>query len=115
MAMSKADWAKADAIARQLAKDVDRNELGKIVAYAHRTRDPEKVITLAKRLPQSGYVRSRRTRRYLQRIAQVLSTELAGLEGEQALAVLTWAFRLLTTYQTEMGTRTAAGRRRKRK
>ncbi len=113
MAMSKADWAKADAIARRLAKDVDRNELGKIVAYAHRVRDPGKVITLAQRLPQSGYVRSKRTRGYLQRIARVLSDELAGLERERALAILAWAFRLLTTYQTEMGTGKAAGRRQR--
>jgi hypothetical protein len=112
MELSSAEWAKAEAIASELAQDVDRNELGKIVAYAQRTQDTGRVLKLVERLPQSGYVRSGRTRGYLQRIAGVLRRELAGLEGERALAVLAWSFRLLTTYQTERGTRTADGRKK---
>jgi hypothetical protein len=115
MELSNAEWARAEAIARDLALDVDRNELGKIVAYAHRVRDTNKVLNLVTRLPQSGYVRSGRTRGYLERIAGVLRRELAGMEGERALVVLTWAFRLLTTYQTERGTRMATGRRKPRR
>lgn len=114
MKLNSADWAKADAIARELALDVDRNELGKIVSYAQRVRDTGKVLKMVERLPRSGYVRSGRTRGYLKRIAGVLRRELASLEGERALVVLTWAFRLLTTYQTERGTRTAVGRKRRR-
>ena len=110
MELNEADWARADAIARQLAMDADRNELGKIVAYAHRTRDEQKLMALVERLPDSGYIRSGRTRGYLERIAGVLRSELKGLEQERAMKVLAWAFRLLTTYQTEAGTRTAAGR-----
>ena len=111
MELTRADWSKAKTIARELALDVDRNELGKIVAYAKRVRDTDKVLHLVERLPQSGYVRSGRTRGYLERIAVVLRRELAGLDVEEALAVLAWAFRLLTTYQMERGTRRAAGRR----
>ena len=111
MELSQADWTKAETIARELAKDVDRNELGKIVSYARRTRDTAKILELVEVLPKSGYVRSRRTRGYLQRIADVLSHQLAGLDGERALLVLAWAFRLMTMHQTRMGTRKAAGRK----
>ncbi len=110
MELDKADWAKAETIARELAMDVDRNELGKIVAYAHRNRKAQDIMALVESLPQSGYVRSKRTASYLQRIADVLRRQLSGMDGERALLVLTWAFRLLTTYQTEHGTRTAVGR-----
>jgi hypothetical protein len=110
MELNQADWAKAETIARELSRDVDRNELGKIVAYAHRHRNTRDILKLVENLPRSGYVRSQRTRGYLERIASVLPRELASLEGERALHVLSWAFRLLTTYQTEQGTRTAAGR-----
>jgi hypothetical protein len=113
MELKRAEWVKADAIARELALDVDRNELGKIVAYAHRTRDTDKILALVERLPRSGYVRSGRTRSYLARIASVLRRELVDLEGERALAVLSWAFRLLTTYQTEHGTHRASGRQKR--
>jgi hypothetical protein len=111
MELNKAEWAKAETIARELARDVDRNELGKIVSYAHRNRNTQDIMALVETLPHSGYVRSQRTRGYLERIAEVLRRELAGMEGEHALWVLTWAFRLLTTYQTEHGTRTAVGRK----
>ncbi len=114
MELSQSDWAKAKSIAHELAHDVDRNELGKIVAYAKRTRDTDKILALVKGLPQSGYVRSRRTRGYLQRIANTLTHELSGLSGERALTVLAWAFRLMTLYQTERGTRKASGRKRSR-
>ena len=115
MELNTQDWAKAEAIARELAHDVDRNELGKIVSYARRSRDVAKVIELARSLPASGYVRSGRTRSYLTRIAGTLQTNLAGItEGERALAILAWAFRLMTTYQTQLGTRKAGGRTSKR-
>lgn len=110
MILNKNDWAKADAIARELASDVDRNELGKVVAYAHRVRNTRKIIDLTARLASSGYARSGRTRSYLGRIASVLRRQLAGLDNERAITVLAWAFRMMTTYQTECGTRTAATR-----
>lgn len=112
MELNKEDWTRAETIARELAQDVDRNELGKIVAYAKRTRDKAKILALVKRLPRSGYIRSGRTLGYLQRITTVLERELTPVEGEQAITILAWAFRLMTTYQTERGTRTAAGRGR---
>lgn len=113
MELTKEDWAKAEAIARELALEVDRNELGKIVAYAQRTRDTAKILALVESLAQSGYVRSGQTQGYLRRIAATLRRELAVLEGPRAHAVLAWAFRLLTTYQTERGTRTAMSRGRR--
>lgn len=99
MELDKREWLKADAIARALAVDVDRNELGKIVAYAQRVKDTEKVLRLVENLPRSGYVRSGRTRGYLERIGGVLRRELAGMNGKRSLAVLGWAFRLMTAYQ----------------
>lgn len=110
MQMSQDEWQRAQKIARELARNADRNELGKIVAYAHRTQDTEKVLKLVARLPRSHYIHSKRTRDYLQSIADVLQRELRGLHGQRSLLVLGWAFRLMTYYQTEGGTRTAAGR-----
>jgi hypothetical protein len=72
--------------------------LGKVVAYAQRTRDTDRILALVQRLPESGYVRSGRTQGYLQRIARVLQQELADMKGDRAVAVLSWAFRLMTTY-----------------
>ena len=89
---------------------MDRNELGKVVAYAHRTHDIKKVLALVNRLPDSGYVRSNRTRGYMERIADVLNRQIAKEELERALHILSWAFRLMTSYQTEMGTGMASGR-----
>lgn len=108
MELDKRDWNRVKAIARDLAVDVDRNELGKIVAYAQRVKDTEKVLRLVERLPRSGYVRSGRTRGYLERIGGVLRRELAGMDGERSRTVLGWAFRLMTYYQMESGTRTAS-------
>lgn len=113
MELTGADWTRVRTIARELTMDVDRNELGKIVAYAKRTRKTDKILALIEALPRSGYVRSGRTRGYLERIASVLNRELRGLDGERSLAVLAWAFRLMTTYQAQYGTNKAAGRRRK--
>lgn len=107
------EWNKAEVIARALAEDVDRNELGKILAYARSVRDTESILDLVHRLPRSGYIRSGRTQGYLQRIDQVLQRELAGLVGERAVLVLAWAFRLMTFYQTQLGTRRASGRQRR--
>jgi hypothetical protein len=113
MELNQKDWVKAETIARELAHDVDRNELGKIVAYAQRTRDTGKILALVERLPHSGYVRSGQTQGYLRRIATTLRRELTGLEGPRAHAILAWAFRLLSTYQTEQGTRTSNARGRR--
>lgn len=115
MDLNRQEWARAETIARELALEVDRNELGKIVAYAKRTRDTAKILTLVEGLPRSGYVRSSRTQDYLERIAAVLRRELKSLDNSRAVAVLAWAFRLMTTYQTEQGARTAGGRDRSRR
>jgi hypothetical protein len=110
------EFAVADALARELAPDVDRNELGKVFSYFQRTRSKQKLFELLERLPRSGYVRSKRTREYLRRIAGACRRHLKGIEGDQrALAVLGWSFRLMTCYQTESGQRYARGRQRPRR
>jgi len=113
--LSRKEWAAADALARELAPDVDRNELGKVISYFQRTRSRKKLFVLLERLPRSGYVRSQRTRDYLKRIAEACRRHLRGVEDDrQALAVLSWGFRLMTRYQTESGQRYARGRQKQR-
>lgn len=94
------EWRRADALARDLAKNVDRNEFGKVVAYLRRAKDTDKVLTLLRRLPNSAFIRSNQTRGYLERIAQAWDRHLKTVEGDRALLVANWAFRLMTYYQT---------------
>jgi hypothetical protein len=113
--LTRQEFDVADALARELAPDVDRNELGKVISYFQRTRSREKLFDLLDRLPGSGYVRSKRTRNYLSRIAEACRRHLRGVEGDRrALAVLGWSFRLMTRYQTETGKRYARGRQKRR-
>jgi len=114
--LTQREWAAADALARELAPDVDRNELGKVISYFQRTRSREKLFELLERLPRSGYVRSKRTREYLRRIAGACQRHLRNVEGDRrALAVLGWSFRLMTRYQTESGQRYARGRQKRQR
>jgi len=113
--LTRREWAAADALARELAPDVDRNELGKVISYFQRTRSKEKLFELLERLPRSRYVRSKRTHEYLRRIAGACRRHLKGVEGDRrALAVLGWSFRLMTRYQTESGQRYARSRQKRR-
>lgn len=95
------EWRRAEALARDLARDVDRNEFGKVVSYLQRTKDPKRTHLLLRRLPNSSFIRSGRTRGYLQRIGQAWAQHLQGLADERALLVAGWAFRLMTHYQIE--------------
>lgn len=95
------EWQRAQALARSLAHDVDRNELGKIISYMRRERDPRKVHILLQRLPQSAFIRSNRTAKYLTRIASAWSEQLSDLAPRRAELVASWAFRLMTFYQRE--------------
>jgi len=109
--LTSAEWRKADAIARDLAVDVDRNELGKIISYFQRLKDKGKLLELLRRLPDSGYVHSARTRGYLARIAGVCNEHLAGVQdNDTALSILGWSFRLMTYHQTASGRRFAQSR-----
>ncbi len=114
--LTKEEWARADSIARELARDTDRNELGKVIAFfqrrQHDQKGKEKFLLLLERLPKSGYVRSNRTRDYLARIRDVCTRELRDVPSERAVAVLAWAFRKMTYYQTMAGQRTADARGR---
>jgi len=110
--LSSAEWRKADAIARDLAVDVDRNELGKVISYFQSWKDKEKLLELLRRLPDSGYIRSGRTRGYLSRIAGVCEKHLADVrDDDTARAILGWSFRLMTYHQTVGGQRLADSRR----
>jgi hypothetical protein len=95
------EWQRADALARELAKDVDRNEFAKVVTYMRRTEDQRKVAALLQRLPHSTFIRSNQTKSYLERIGRAWVRHLNGLKRERALLVASWAFRLMTYYQEE--------------
>ena len=97
------EWRRADALARELARDVDRNEFGKIVTYMRREKNPRKVAGLLQRLPHSSFIRSKQTRGYLERIARAWHTYLLkdNIETERAVLIASWAFRLMTYYQDE--------------
>jgi hypothetical protein len=97
--LTRDEWRRADALARELARDVDRNEFGKIVTYMRRARDPRKVRLLLQRLPQSSFIRSNQTRGYLERIGNAWQHHLQGLPRQRAVLVASWAFRLMTYYQ----------------
>jgi hypothetical protein len=103
------EWQRADALARELARDVDRNEFGKIVTYMRREQDPRKVQVLLQRLPRSAFIRSKQTQGYLERIGQAWTQHLKGLANDRAVLVASWAFRLMTYYQKEQ-----PGQRRQR-
>ena len=97
--LTREEWRRADALARELARDVDRNESGKIVSYMRRERDPLKVRILLGRLPRSSFIRSNQTQGYLERIGSAWEHHLQGLPRDRAELVASWAFRLMTYYQ----------------
>ncbi|HLB48423.1 MAG TPA: hypothetical protein VJL59_15565 [Anaerolineales bacterium] len=110
--LSGQDWKTVDTMARDLARDVDRNELGKAVAYFRRTRSKGKFLELLKRLPSSDYIRrSNRTQQYFRRTEQACRQHLAAAGDEKALAIVTWAFRLMAFYQSENEQRFGGSRR----
>jgi len=111
MDMTPAYWEKAHAIARELAGDVDRNELGKVVSYFRQTQDGEKLFLLLGRLPTSNYIRSQQTKGYFTRMGQVLQQHLRDVtDPKAATLVISWAFRLMSYYQLPSGGRPVIGR-----
>ena len=114
MALTKQEWETVHTLARDLARDVDRNELGKVVAYFRLEKSRDKFLELLERLPESPLTRrSGKTRRYYERIGGVCRGHLQDVSDEKALEMVAWAFRLVTYYAAEMGTRTAEGRQRR--
>jgi len=114
--LGRDEWKIAEALARELAPNVDRNELGKVLAYFHRVRSKTKFFKLLERLPRSGYARSKQTREYMRQIADVCQKHLRLVApDERALAILGWSFRLMTNYQTQSGQRYATDRTRGRR
>ncbi len=113
MELTAQDWDRAHAIARELAVDVDRNELGKAVTFFRLHKDKEKFLKLLERLPRSEYIRSGRTRGYFERIHRTCRRYLAGADNERALRIVSWAFRLMTYYEAEAGERPRRTARRR--
>ncbi len=101
MELTEQERRAADALARAMAPTVDANEVGKVLAFWRRWRDPQKVFDLVKRLPSSGLVRTGRTRGYYQAMDQAFHQHLRGVRPEAFGAVLGWAFRLMRYYQLE--------------
>jgi hypothetical protein len=109
--LTKSEVALAEAIARDLAPYVDRNELGKVVDFFRRSRSKTQFTTLLNALPRSGYVRSQRTTDYYKRIRDACQKHLAGVDNDRrALAIVGWSFRLMTYEQTLKGQRYAYNR-----
>lgn len=111
MALVEREWKTVHTLARDLARDVDRNELGKVVTYFRLEKSRDRFLELLERLPESPLTRrSGRTRRYYERIRDICRQHLQGVPDKKALEMVAWAFRLVTYYAAQMGTRTAEGR-----
>jgi len=94
------DWRKAEMIARELAgSGIDRNEVGKILAYLQRRRNRQNFMLLLDRLPRSRYIRSSQTKNYFERIRKLCYQHLRDVSDDsRAVSILAWAFRLMTYY-----------------
>lgn len=87
---------KATPLARQLsAKQVDINEVEKLLAYARQVSDVKKVHEMMRRLAtQNVIIYSNRTKGYMQTIQQVLSPALPK-DIYTARELLGWVVRLM--------------------
>jgi hypothetical protein len=104
MALTARDWDRVHTLARDLALDVDRNELGKAITFFRLHRDKGKFLDLIERLARSEeYIRSQRTRGYFQRILRTCRQQLGTVDDERALQMVSWAFRLMTYYEAKTG------------
>jgi hypothetical protein len=114
MALTQQEWQTVHTLAQDLARDVDRNELGKVVAYFRLEKSRDRFLELLECLPASPLMRrSGKTRGYYQRIGEVCRQHLQAVPDAKALEMVAWAFRLVTYYATLRGTRTAEGRVRR--
>jgi len=113
MELTERERQVADALARTMASHVDANEVGKVLAFWRRWRDPQKVLALLERLPNSGLVRTGRTRGYYEAMHRAFHQHLRNIRPEAFGAVLGWAFRLMRYYQLESGQGRPQGRRRR--
>ncbi len=111
MELTERDRQVANSLAQAMAPHVDANEVGKVLAFWRRWRDPQKVFALLERLPDSGLVRTGRTRSYYQAMYRAFNQHLRNVRPEVFGAVLAWAFRLMRYYQLESGQRRSQDRR----
>ena len=117
MELTEQEQRTADALARAMAPAVDANEVGKVLAFWRRWRDPQKVLALVERLPRSGLVRTGRTRGYYEAMGRAFVQYLRGVRPEAFGLLLGWAFRLMRYYQLEQGPsdRCPSGERERRR
>lgn len=101
MQLTERERQMADALAQSMARNVDANEVGKVLAFWRRWRSPEKVFTLLERLSRSGMIRSGRTRGYYEAIGRALVNFYRDIRPEVFGTVLGWSFRLMRYYQLE--------------
>ena len=98
--LSASEWDIVRNISGELTRrGVDRNELGKAGSFFRQDRSKDRFLILLDRLPNSEFIRSNRTREYFEHIHRVCSQQLAELDDERALDVVSWAFRLMSYYQ----------------
>ncbi|RQW79966.1 MAG: hypothetical protein EHM14_06750 [Methanothrix sp.] len=112
MEMTEREWKIADALARAMAPNVDANEVGKVLAFWRRWHDPKKVFDLVKRLPESGQVRSGRTRGYYEAMSRYFDQHLRDVRPEVFGLILGWSFRLMRYYQFELSCKDYRSNRR---
>lgn len=93
----KALLTDARVLAQQLVKrQVDINEVEKILAYARRERDLGKTLTIIQRLATLDVlVYSNRTKIYAQAIQQIIGPRLQKVDVDTGLLLLGWAVRFM--------------------
>lgn len=97
--LTSTEWDKAHKLAQSLvSEEADRNELGKALAYFRQSGDKTGFLELLGDLPDSGFIRSGKTKGYFNTIADACKEHLADLNDERTLLVASWAFRLLLWY-----------------
>jgi len=97
--LTSAEWDKAHRLAQSLvSEEADRNELGKALAYFRQSGDKAGFLELLGDLPDSGFIRSGKTKGYFNTIADACKEHLADLNDERTLLVAGWAFRLFQWY-----------------
>ncbi len=102
--LNASEWAAVRRMAKGMA-GIDRNELGRALAYFRLKRDKRSFLELLRRLPDSDLVRTNRTVQYYRTMLAVCEPVLRQVDNdERALAMVAWAFRLLAYEQRGLDT-----------
>lgn len=94
------EWVKIRTIARTLAPEVDRNEVGKIAAYVrknkHSSTAKQDLLELLAKLPLSNFIRTQKTKEYFGKINETCRQELQNVPDARIALIMCWAFRIMT-------------------